>query len=186
VKKSMRTAALTLLTITTAAAVATIAPPAANADAAGTVTFTLSGSALSISAPASTSLGSGAAGGTISAALGPVTVTDARALLVASWTASVSTTSFTSGTAPAAETIAASKVSYASGLATAQTGLSLVLLPGQLTTLLAAPMTSAVTAFSLTAGVGSNSATWNPTIIVSVPAAAVAGSYTGTITHSVA
>jgi hypothetical protein len=185
-KKSIRTVALTLLTITTAAAASVFATPAANADAAGTVTFTLTGGALSISAPASTSLGTGAAGGTLSAALGTVTVTDARALLLASWTASVSTTSFTTGSATAAETIAASKVSYASGIATAQTGASLVLLPGQLTTLLAAPMTSSVTAFSLTAGIGSNSASWNPTIIVSVPAAAVAGSYTGTITHSVA
>jgi hypothetical protein len=30
------------------------------------------------------------------------------------------------------------------------------------------------------------SATWNPTLIVDIPAGAVAGTYTGTITHSVA
>jgi hypothetical protein len=30
------------------------------------------------------------------------------------------------------------------------------------------------------------SAAWNPTIVVNIPAAAVAGTYSGTITHSVA
>ncbi|MEU6410670.1 hypothetical protein [Microbispora sp. NPDC046933] len=38
------------------------------------------------------------------------------------------------------------------------------------------------------AGVGSgdNSATWDPTIVITVPAQAVAGTYTGTVNHSVA
>jgi hypothetical protein len=34
--------------------------------------------------------------------------------------------------------------------------------------------------------VGDNSASWNPTFIVSLPAAAVVGTYTGTVTHSAA
>jgi hypothetical protein len=42
------------------------------------------------------------------------------------------------------------------------------------------------TAFTLTLGVGNNSFTWNPSLIVAIPAAAVAGLYTGTVTHSVA
>ncbi len=37
-----------------------------------------------------------------------------------------------------------------------------------------------------TAGVGNNSATWDPTIAVAVPATAVGGAYTGTLTQSVA
>jgi hypothetical protein len=40
-------------------------------------------------------------------------------------------------------------------------------------------------AFSLTGGSGVNSASWNPTLSVQVPAAAVAGTYTATITESV-
>lgn len=40
--------------------------------------------------------------------------------------------------------------------------------------------------FTLTAGSSVNSATWNPTLSVAVPAAAVAGTYAATITHSVA
>jgi hypothetical protein len=183
-KMRMRSTRLALTATVLAATALTVS--ATTADAGTVTTFTLSGGALSISAPSTASLGSGSAGSTLSASLGSVTVTDSRGLLVATWTATASTTAFTTGSATPAETIAASNVSYASGLATAQTGLSLVLLPGQLTTLLAAPMTSPVTAFSLTAGVGSDSASWNPTILVNAPAAAVAGTYTGTITHSVA
>ena len=41
------------------------------------------------------------------------------------------------------------------------------------------------TAFSHT-GTGSNSATFAPTMIFAVPAPAVAGTYTGTVTHSLA
>jgi hypothetical protein len=33
---------------------------------------------------------------------------------------------------------------------------------------------------------GSVSVSWNPTIVVNIPASAVVGTYTGTITHSVA
>jgi hypothetical protein len=40
-------------------------------------------------------------------------------------------------------------------------------------------------AFSLAGGSGVNSASWNPTVSVSVPSSAVAGTYTATITHSV-
>jgi hypothetical protein len=184
VKPRIRSTLLALALAAVAGLALTVNATSANA---GTLTtFTLSGGPLSISAPSTASLGNGSAGSTLSASLGSVTVTDSRGLLVATWTATASTTAFTTGSATPAETIAASNVSYASGLATAQTGLSLVLLPGQLTTLLAAPMTSSVTAFSLTAGVGNDSASWNPTILVNAPAAAVAGTYTGTITHSVA
>jgi hypothetical protein len=46
-------------------------------------------------------------------------------------------------------------------------------------------LTAPQTAFSLASGSSVNSASWNPTLSVSVPAAAVAGTYTATITHSV-
>ncbi len=42
------------------------------------------------------------------------------------------------------------------------------------------------TAFTLAAGSPLNTASWNPTLSVQVPASAVAGTYTATITHSVA
>ncbi|MBB4915197.1 hypothetical protein [Streptosporangium saharense] len=162
-----------------AALVAALAPPAVAVDTI--TTFTLAGGALSITAPANANLGSAGTGAAnVSGQLGSVTVTDARGALVAAWTASVISTSFTTGGGGAAETIAASDVSYAPGLATSTTGLG-VFTPG-----LGGTLGVSRTAYSLAAGTGNNSATWNPTITVSLPAAAVAGTYTGTITHSVA
>jgi hypothetical protein len=41
------------------------------------------------------------------------------------------------------------------------------------------------TAFSHPVATGNNSSTWAPTLVIAAPAAAVAGVYTGTVTHSV-
>jgi hypothetical protein len=151
------------------------------------VTFELTAAGgLSISAPATADLGSAATNaGALSGSLGTVTVTDERGALLATWTAAVSSTDFTTGGGTEAETIAASDVSYWSGLATATSG-TVVAVPGQLTALLAQDLGTARTAFSTTAAVGNNSVSWNPTVVVAVPAAAVVGTYSGTITHSVA
>jgi len=157
---------------------------ATGAQAAGTTTtFTLGSGALSISAPASAALGAGSPGGTVTNQLGTVTVTDARALLTASWTSSASTSTFVTGAAGPDEIIPASAVTYASGPATASSCVG-VMTPGQ--PLATATTALPVTAFRLTLGVGNNSASWDPTIQISVPSAAVTGTYTGTITHSVA
>lgn len=43
-----------------------------------------------------------------------------------------------------------------------------------------APGPGSLNAFRLSLGAGSNSATWNPTLDVAVPAAAVSGTYAGT------
>jgi hypothetical protein len=42
------------------------------------------------------------------------------------------------------------------------------------------------TAFSAGSVVGNNSVSWNPTVTINIPSAAVAGTYSGTVTHSVA
>ena len=157
--------------------------PARAADT--TTTFTLAAGALSISAPASSGLGSGSGGGTLSAQLGTVTVTDSRGALLGTWTASVSSTDFTTGGATANETVAKGQVTYWSGAATASSGTA-VFTPGQAEAANAQALSVARTAFSATAIIGNNSASWNPTVTVNVPAAAVAGTYAGTITHSVA
>ena len=157
------------------------------AHAAGTTTtFTLAAGSLSISAPASSDLGSGSTGaGTVSAQLGNVTVTDTRGALLGTWTASVSSTDFTTGGATANETIVNGQVTYWSGAATATSGTA-TFTPGQLTSANAQDLSAVRTAFSASAIVGNDSASWNPTVTINVPGAAVAGSYTGTITHSVA
>ncbi|WP_285745066.1 hypothetical protein [Lentzea sp. NBRC 105346] len=160
------------------------AGPAGAADT--TTTFTVTGGALLITAPATADLGSGGPGSPISSALGAVTVTDGRALLAPTWAATVTSGDFTTGGATADETIANTLVDYWSGPATATTGSGTTFAPGQANAAAAVPLSETPTAFALTAGVGNNSATWNPTLVVNVPAQAVGGLYTGTVTHSMA
>jgi len=178
----MRVASAAVGAFALACAAATLSPAHA---ADTTTTFTLTAGTLTISAPASGNLGSVTTGtATTSAQLGSVAVTDNRGALLGSWTASVSTTDFTTGGATSNETIAKTAVDYWSGVAsTTGTG---VFTPGQ--TLVANKVTMSVarTAYSATGVVGLNTATWNPTMIVNIPSAAVAGVYSGTVTHSVA
>jgi hypothetical protein len=146
--------------------------------------ITIAGGLLAVTAPASTALPSAAPGATISAQLGTVTVTDNRGIASASWTATVTGTAFVTGGATAPETIPLTQVTYWSGPAAATTGTG-TFTPGEPAAANAVNLTVPRTAFSLASGSSVNSASWNPTLSVSVPAAAVAGTYTATITHSV-
>ena len=158
---------------------------AAPADAGQGVTFTLTAGALTVSDPADKSLGSVSTGtASISNSLGNTTVTDSRGALLGTWTASVSSTDFTTGAGTEDETIGKAEVDYYSGAATASSGTA-VRVPGQATALLAQDLGAARTAFSATGVVGNNATTWVPTVVVNIPADSVAGTYSGTITHSV-
>ena len=139
---------------------------------------------LSISVPSSATLPAVAPGATASAGLGPVTVTDNRALASASWTATVTGTAFISGSGTAQQTIPLTRVTYWSGPATATSG-SGTFTPGQAAASNAVNLTAGRVAFSLTGGSGVGSASWNPTLSVQVPSAAIGGTYTATITESV-
>jgi hypothetical protein len=152
------------------------------ASAVGTsATVTVLGGALSISAPTDAgNLGSRAntvLAGTISGPLGQVRVDDARGAAAGSgWVASVISTAFTPPTGP---TIGAAAVGYTAGPIT-KVGTATFTAddPPDLT-----GTTPAVTATGIT---GDNSATWNPTITVTVAGGKAAGVYSATITHSVA
>jgi hypothetical protein len=165
------------------------APIAAQAATASsgptTTTFSVSGGSLNITAPASASLGTAAIGAAnVSGSLGTVTVTDQRASLsLASWTASATSSAFTTGQASPNETIPATDVGYNPGVQTNQTGIG-VFAPGVLTAL--TNISTPQTAYTAVAEVGATSVSWNPTITVTLPSSVVAGTYTGTITHSVA
>ena len=153
-----------------------------------TVTFTVSSEdGLTINVPDTASVGSGASGTQISGALGPVTVTDQRAALVATWVASVAAAAggFTTGAGTPAETIPNTNVLYWSGVLTASTGTG-IFVPGQATAASAQSLNASRIAFSKTTGSGDNSATWNPTIVINVPDQAVQGTYVGTVNHSIA
>jgi hypothetical protein len=164
-----------LLATTVAIFAAATAIPAA---AATSATFTLTAGALSISAPTgSVSLGSQVAAtsaSSLSGSLGVVTVTDQRGGTT-TWTASVISTAFTPPAGPADP---ASNVSYGSGLITVT--------PTVVATAVAAADLTGVSTVVTGASTGISTASWNPTISVTVPANYAPGVYSATITHSVA
>lgn len=169
-----------------AAAVVVLASPATAAPTDDTiVTFTVGAANLDVFAPPAVNLGSTFADSTIEGQIGPVQVVDQRAALNATWVATVSITEFVSGAGSPEELISPGLVEYWSGPATATTGPG-TFVPGQPTEADAVTLSTPRTAFSKTSGSGNNSATWNPTIRVNVPATAVSGTYSATVTHSVA
>ena len=143
-------------------------------------TVTITGGELTISVPAAAgNLGTRAntvSQGVISGALGQVQVSDARSAAAGSgWVASAISTAFTPPSGPA---LAASLVSYTAGsIVKVGTATYTANDPSSLT-----GVAAVVTATGIT---GDNSATWNPTINVSVPGGMAAGVYSATITHSV-
>ncbi|TDB71343.1 hypothetical protein [Micromonospora sp. KC721] len=172
--------------IAAGAAVVALASPAAAAPTGDTVvTFTVATANLNISVPAAVNLGSAFAGNTITGELGNVTVTDSRAALNATWTATVNAGAFTTGSGSPEETITPNLIEYWSGPALGTTGTG-TFVPGQPSQSDAVTLNQVRVAFSKTSGSGNNSATWAPDIRISIPTTAVGGTYSGVITHSVA
>jgi hypothetical protein len=168
---------LLVTSVATALTIAVAAPAYADPTAA---TITVTGGALGVTVPVNAgNLGSRAntvLGGVISGPLGQVQVNDARSAAAGSgWVASAISTAFTPPSGPA---IAASAVGYTAGTITkVGTATYTANDPAALTGV--APV---VTATGIT---GDNSATWNPTINVTLPGGLAAGVYSATITHSV-
>ncbi|MFD5814263.1 hypothetical protein [Streptomyces sp. NPDC127038] len=148
---------------------------AAADDPSTTVTYTVTSGALTMSAPVTADLGSGAPGTTISAPIGAVTVTDNRALASASWTVTAAETDFANGPS----TIPATDATYSVGTVTTTGTITATSTSVTLSN-------SSQTVLTGSDGVGDNTASWDPTVAVSVPASTVSGPYTGTLTQSVA
>ena len=140
------------------------------------VTVLVTGGALGISAPiASVPLGTAAASSsaqTVTGSLGPVVVSDLRAG-IAGWVATAGSTSFVGP-----DTILGSAAAYTPGAA-------VVVGTATVTPLSLASMITPGTVQTATAVFGVNTATWDPSIAVTLPAGAQAGTYGATITHSV-
>ncbi len=161
-----------------------IAGPASAATTGNTTTtFAITGGALSVTVPTSTALATGTVSSgslTASGQLGSVAVADNRGALINAWTTNVSSTTFVTGTSTANETVDKTNIAYSSGTATSTSGLG-TFVPGTL-----ASMATTGTAAAWTGASGNNSATWNPTLTFTLLPSQVAGTYTGTVTHSVA
>jgi hypothetical protein len=143
-------------------------------------TVTVTGGALSMTAPVSAgNLGTRentVSGGTISGQLGEVQVSDARAAAAGSgWVVTVISTAFTP---PSGPTIGAAAVGYTAGAIT-KVGTA------TFTANNPANLTGVVPAVTATGITGDNSATWDPTINVFVAGGMAAGVYSGTITQSI-
>lgn len=176
--------------LATTAALATVGTAGTAGAADTTTTFAITaGTGLAISAPTSKALGSANLDATsVAAALGTVRVDDTRAGLLSSWTATASSSDFiydadeSDLTTDDRNVISNSAVNYDPGAL--PTGSSLVLtvpVPGT-----SGSLASPRTAFAVVSVTGSNWVEWNPTVTVALPASGkVAGTYTGTIIHSV-
>jgi hypothetical protein len=140
-----------------------------------TTTFTLNGGTLDIAVASNASLPGGNVGMPfVSGQIGFVTVTDNRGDTV-SWTASAATTVFSNGIGTNS-----TGVNYNSGFVS-KTGTVTPNSTGP--TPLAAAPNPVVNGNSV---VGNNTATWEPMLTVNLPPNALAGTYSGTITTSVA
>ena len=153
---------------------------------AQSVTFTLSGGSLSIAEPGTAALTGGTvaslAGSALTGSLGNTTVTDQRGG-VTGWASTMAqTTAFsdTNTTIPVGNTKAwVTAAIVPTGVAAVTSGTYLTQGTGLALTGTAASFVTA------TAVVGNNSATFNPSIAVTIPSNATAGSYSGVITQTV-
>lgn len=149
--------------------------PASAAPGDTTVTFTLTGGALSVAVQPSANLGSFATGTlSVSGQLGNVTVTDNRGGILP-WITSASYTGF-SGPNSSKDVTS----TYNAGTFTT-TG-TVTMVPALPVVLTALPLPVAAAAVVL----GNNTASWNPTLTVVLLPNATAGTYTTTVSTSVA
>lgn len=169
----MQLRTLLVIPATAAALVIGAALPASAADTAAT--FSLTGGELILSVGASAALtneASGVAANVITGTLGEVAVSDARGG-TAGWVASAASTTFTGTDLSVSDSVA-----YTNGAVT-ETGTNTI---AAVTS--AALTTTPAAVASATAVSGNNTASWNPTLDVSMPAGALAGDYAGTVTTS--
>lgn len=162
------------------AAFALVVGSALPASAADTVTtFALTGGSLAVSVQATAALTNEAtsvAANDITGSLGAVSVTDDRGGTVI-WNATGASTAFKGALTGGSSSTA---VTYTAGVVT-ETG-TITVADGTVKTLTA----TAVSVVAPTSLSGNNTASWNPTLVVSMPAGALKDTYSGTVTTSVA
>ncbi|MFI7439890.1 hypothetical protein [Nonomuraea indica] len=129
-------------------------------------------------------MGATRAGNMISASLGQVTVNDTRTGN-RNWRAVVSATNFVTGNGAGSQTVSNANIAYWSGPTTAFSG-SGSRTPGQSTFAQRVPLSAQQTAFRASKGLQPTSTSWTPTLVITIPASAPMGTYTGTVVHSVA
>lgn len=164
---------LVLGTVASAVLLASALPASAETTA---TTFELTGGTLALSVQGTAALTNGASGSTnITGSLGAVSVNDARGG-TANWNVSGASTAFTGAKVGGSSSTA---VSYTGGVVT-ETG-TITVADGTAKTLTSTP----VSVVAPTALSGNNTASWTPSLAVSMPANALADNYSGTVTTSI-
>jgi hypothetical protein len=162
------------LAVVAAAMIAGTALPASAAAGDTVTTITMTGGSLSMTPAATATLAANVGAATANGSLGTVSVSDTRGT-AAGWTVSAISTVFTN----APSVTVAGAVSYSAGASTATSGATF--------TPAGATVITGVLAVGTATAPGSNSASFNPTLTVTLPLSGVlAGSYTGTVTTSIA
>ncbi len=142
---------------------------------ATSMTLSVTSGSLTINTPSAMDFGTAIGAMTVTAEMGIVTVTDTRGA-GNGWTASVISTALTPATGP---TIAASLIGYKAG-SIVHTNISSSVAHDQTN------LEGVVDVVTAIASSWPNTATWTPSISISVPVGLASGTYVGTITHSVA
>jgi hypothetical protein len=143
-----------------------------------TMTLTVTGGGLNISAPASIAFGSITSGATATVTMGSVTVTDLRGVAAGGvWVTTAIATPLTK--VDLSSTIQPNVIGYAAGSFTHTGTVTLAKTD-------ASDLTSAFAVVSASAITGGNSASWTPTMTVDVPIGTPNGAYSGSVTQSVA
>jgi hypothetical protein len=129
-------------------------------------------------------------GTSVSGSLHPTTITDTRGTLLAPWTVTVSSTGFTGSGTAAGQTFAPGNATmYLDAVSTLANVVALAtggLIPTS-AALQVTPVTLSSGGGTLLAGTttGSGNITYTPDININIPAATVAGTYTGAVTQTV-
>jgi uncharacterized repeat protein (TIGR01451 family) len=153
--------------------------PPGSSSSACSVSVSVVAGALTITVPGTASLGSSAPGTTLTGNFGTVQVIDNRGF-GANWTATVSSSAFTTGTGTGAQVIPPADVEYLIGALVQPTGpASFSFAPDLVLN------TSPQTVVSASNVQGNTSVIWSPLLEIHIPAGAVGGTYTAVVTHSV-
>ena len=140
------------------------------------MTLNITGGSLTISAPATLNLGNASSPSVLTVEMAAVTVTDNRGILASNgWVVSVIASALTPAAGP---TIAASAIGYQAGV---------FIETGTVTSTASnsSDLTGQNVVVTATLATDSHAVTWTPKVIVQIPSGLAAGTYTGTITHSV-
>jgi hypothetical protein len=163
----------TLATVAATGAILALVPVGSAMADTTTATFTLTGGTLDVTAASSAALSDASTGaGSVTGLLGTVAVSDTRGTTVG-WAVTAGSSTFVDGSGSVSTSVSYSANTVAStGIVTAESEGATVI-------------DTAATVVAGTDVSGNNTASYDPSLTVGLPASALVGDYTGTVTTSI-